>query len=60
MLKISLIFVPCIIRRSRNNQHYALICTTTAETCRSQCIECRSGTNQCIVLVISTKLKITS
>jgi hypothetical protein len=21
-------FVPCIIRRSRNNQHYALICTT--------------------------------
>jgi hypothetical protein len=20
-------FVPCIIRRSRNNQHYALICT---------------------------------
>jgi hypothetical protein len=31
-------FVPCIIRRSRNNQHYAL----------------RSGTNQCIVLVIST------
>jgi hypothetical protein len=21
-------FVPCIIRRSRNNQHYAKICTT--------------------------------
>jgi hypothetical protein len=21
-------FVPCIIRRSRNNQHYTLICTT--------------------------------
>jgi hypothetical protein len=21
-------FVPCIIRRSRNNQHYSLICTT--------------------------------
>jgi hypothetical protein len=21
-------FVPCIIRRSRNNQHYAPICTT--------------------------------
>jgi hypothetical protein len=21
-------FVPCIIRRSRNNQHYALNCTT--------------------------------
>jgi hypothetical protein len=21
-------FVPCIIRRSRNNQHYAQICTT--------------------------------
>jgi hypothetical protein len=21
-------FAPCIIRRSRNNQHYALICTT--------------------------------
>jgi hypothetical protein len=21
-------FVPCIIRRSRNNQHYALICTS--------------------------------
>jgi hypothetical protein len=21
-------FIPCIIRRSRNNQHYALICTT--------------------------------
>jgi hypothetical protein len=21
-------FVPCITRRSRNNQHYALICTT--------------------------------
>jgi hypothetical protein len=25
---LSLMFVPCIIRRSRNNQHYALICTT--------------------------------
>jgi hypothetical protein len=24
----SLIFVPCIIRRSRNNEHYALICTS--------------------------------
>jgi hypothetical protein len=24
----SLMFVPFIIRRSRNNQHYALICTT--------------------------------
>jgi hypothetical protein len=24
----SLMFVPCIIGRSRNNQHYALICTT--------------------------------
>jgi hypothetical protein len=23
----SLMFVPCIIRRNRNNQHYALICT---------------------------------
>jgi hypothetical protein len=22
-------FVPCIITRSKNNQHYALICTTT-------------------------------
>jgi hypothetical protein len=22
-------FVPCIIRRSRNNQHYALGCTTS-------------------------------
>jgi hypothetical protein len=109
-------FVPCIIRHGRNNQQYALICTTplfyilaptcfgsslpssgsfldpsewlcgmphnhtlydippfrfvfqvtrkelrnslmmqaTAKTCRSQCIEQRSGTNQCIVLVIST------
>jgi hypothetical protein len=31
-------FVPCIIRRSRNNQHYAQICTpalfhTLAPTC---------------------------
>jgi hypothetical protein len=25
---INLMFIPCIIRRSRNNQHYALICTT--------------------------------
>jgi hypothetical protein len=25
---LSLMFVPCIIRRSRYNQHYALICTT--------------------------------
>jgi uncharacterized membrane protein YbjE (DUF340 family) len=24
----SLMFIPCIIRRSRNNQQYALICTT--------------------------------
>jgi hypothetical protein len=24
----SLIFLPCIIRCSRNNQHYALICTS--------------------------------
>jgi hypothetical protein len=24
----SLVFVPCIIRRSKNNQHYALNCTT--------------------------------
>jgi hypothetical protein len=24
----SLMFVPCIIRRSGNSQHYALICTT--------------------------------
>jgi hypothetical protein len=24
----SIMLVPCIIRRSRNNQHYALICTT--------------------------------
>jgi hypothetical protein len=23
----SLMFLPCIIRRSRNNQHYVLICT---------------------------------
>jgi hypothetical protein len=28
ILKSCVIFVPCIIRRSRNNQHYALICTT--------------------------------
>jgi hypothetical protein len=27
-LNTSLMFVLCIIRRSRNNQHYALICTT--------------------------------
>jgi hypothetical protein len=25
----SLIFVPCIIRRSRNNQRYALICNNS-------------------------------
>ena len=24
----TLMFIPCIIRRSRNNQHYAQICTT--------------------------------
>jgi hypothetical protein len=24
----SLMFLPCIIRRTRNNRHYALICTT--------------------------------
>jgi hypothetical protein len=28
----SLVFVPCIIRRSRNNQHYELICTTALFT----------------------------
>jgi hypothetical protein len=29
-MQYSLMFAPCIIRRSRNNnQHYALICTTT-------------------------------
>jgi hypothetical protein len=28
MYFFSLMFVPRIIRRSRNNQHYALICTT--------------------------------
>jgi hypothetical protein len=47
----SLIFVPCIIRRIRYNQHYALFCSTalfyvlaltwqaTAETCSIQYIE---------------------
>jgi hypothetical protein len=48
----SLMFIPCIIRRSRNNQRRALICITpiyilrvytgsymtTAETCRNQYI----------------------
>jgi hypothetical protein len=28
LFKHSLMFLPCIIRRSRNNQHYALNCTT--------------------------------
>jgi hypothetical protein len=40
-------FVPCIIKRNINNQHYTLIFTTslfyilasTAETCRSQYVE---------------------
>jgi hypothetical protein len=27
-LKFGVIFIPCIIRRRRNNQHYALSCTT--------------------------------
>jgi hypothetical protein len=27
-MRHSLMFIPCIIRCSRNNQHYALICTT--------------------------------
>jgi hypothetical protein len=27
-ISFNLMFVPCIIRRSRNNQHYAQICTT--------------------------------
>jgi hypothetical protein len=28
---VYLMFVPCIIRRSRNNQHNAQICTTLPE-----------------------------
>jgi hypothetical protein len=26
---VSLMFVPCIIKRSRNNQRYALLCATS-------------------------------
>jgi hypothetical protein len=29
MVIFGLMFLPCIIRRSRNNQHNALICTTS-------------------------------
>jgi hypothetical protein len=28
-IMFTFMFVPCIIRRSTNNQHYALICTTS-------------------------------
>jgi hypothetical protein len=28
MYVYGVMFVPCIIRQSKNNQHYALVCTT--------------------------------